>query len=143
MSTFLDQLKTRMDEAHKRLQSAQQKAQLAQAEHTAAAQEFGSLQLLVNLEAQREAKTPIVVKTPQSNEVNKTQLVSDVIRQSPAGLSPSEIWSQLQGQLVRKQYLYSVLKRLKDRDEIVERRGKYVAKIAGRPEGETQQGLVQ
>jgi hypothetical protein len=149
MGVFLDQLKTRMEEAHKRLQTSQQKASAAQAEYQAAGQEFNSLQLLVNLELARATKsssTAIMRQAAVSGaEINKTDLVRDLIIQHPAVITPPDIWKQVGSQLGRRQYLYSVLKRLKDRDEIVDRKGKYVAKAAVKPEGNAphQQGLVQ
>lgn len=58
-------------------------------------------------------------------ESNKTQAVRDLLRQHPAGMTPAEIWEQLETQLSTRAYLYSVLKRLRDKKDAKEKRGKY------------------
>jgi hypothetical protein len=151
MSSFLDQLKARSVEAQKRVAETQQQAQAAQALFQSAAQEFNSLQLLVNLESAREAKAspqakaaPVVERPAVAiSEGNKTELVRNLIFDNPEGLTPPEIWKRVGAKMVRRQYLYSVLKRLKDREIIVEKRGKYFQRIATKAEGETQQTLLQ
>lgn len=147
MTVFLDQLKAHLIPAQKRVEETQQKAQAAQAEFQVAVQEFNSLQLLVNLHAAREQKTTPPTTRPQAAiqnpEANKTRLVLDLIRQHPGGIKPTEIWKNVGPQLGRRQYLYSVLKRLKDREEISERQGKYMAKITEQREATPQPILVQ
>lgn len=59
---------------------------------------------------------------------NKTEIIRELVRQHPMGISASEIWRQTGGQLKHRAYLYNVLKRLRDRDEITLRRNKYAIK---------------
>jgi hypothetical protein len=40
-------------------------------------------------------------------------------------MSPADIWKEMEPQMKNRAYLYSVLKRLKDRGDARERRGKY------------------
>lgn len=56
---------------------------------------------------------------------SKTDVIRDLLRQNPGGLTPTEIWSQVHEQFKYRAYLYSVLKRLTDREELCVRRGKY------------------
>lgn len=74
---------------------------------------------------------PEVVDNPQNAErVNKTELVRDVLRSHPNGLKPVEVWKLVQEQIPHRAYVYSVLGRLKDRDLVSVRRGKYVYRAA-------------
>jgi hypothetical protein len=77
----------------------------------------------------------------RSTEGNKTEAVRDLLRQHPAGMTPGEIWTHLETQLSNRTYLYSVLKRLRDRGDARAKRGKYFLnpKIAE----DQNQGLVQ
>jgi hypothetical protein len=70
-----------------------------------------------------------------SAELNKTEMIRDVLRRNPSGMTPAEVWKGLNGQIDRA-YVYSVLKRLKDRDQIAYRRKKYSLKtgLASKPE---------
>jgi hypothetical protein len=67
---------------------------------------------------------PVVVDDNKS-ESNKTEAVRSILRQHPAGMLPAEIWKQLQSQVGNRLYIYSVLKRLKDRGDVRVKRGKY------------------
>jgi hypothetical protein len=60
-----------------------------------------------------------------SEAINKTNVVRDLLRQHPTGMSAVDIWKQVGAQFNHRPYLYSVLKRLRDRAEIVKRRNKY------------------
>jgi len=62
----------------------------------------------------------------QPSGTNKTEMIRELLRQNPAGLTPPQIWQQVTKQFKHRPYLYSVLKRLKDQDEVVIRRHKYV-----------------
>jgi hypothetical protein len=61
-----------------------------------------------------------------SESMNKTEIIRGLLRQNPGGLTPPQIWSCVSAQFKHRPYMYSVLKRLKDRDEISFRRNKYV-----------------
>jgi len=142
MSEFLETLKLRMAEAQRRFQEAAGKLQAAQAESNAAAQEFTSWQKAVEVETRREAtnqgiatvEPPAATKpvTTQDQgpgpEINQTQLIRDVI-QNGNGLTPTEVWNAVKGDIGRRGYMYAVLGRLKDREEVTVRRGKYYPKI--------------
>lgn len=144
--------KVRATEAHKKLiaaqtdhQGATQRLQTATAEFQLAANESNSYQTLVNLWTRKEQELGVVevvdankmadsvavaveANHPQSvPEVNKTELVSELLRQNPAGMTPSDIWAKMDKEIKNRAYLYSVLKRLKDRGVARERRGKYFA----------------
>jgi hypothetical protein len=84
-----------------------------------------------------------IAQTPPDNEIatsaeappaspsettnpNKTEIIRALLRQHPTGLTPPQIWLQVGEQFKHRPYMYSVLKRLKDRDEISFRRNKYV-----------------
>jgi hypothetical protein len=56
---------------------------------------------------------------------NKTQAVRDLLRQHPAGMTPDEIWKALETKVSNRAYLYSVLKRLRDKGDARAKRGKY------------------
>jgi hypothetical protein len=56
---------------------------------------------------------------------NKTQAVRDLLRQHPTGMTPGEIWKALETKVSNRAYLYSVLKRLRDKGDAREKRGKY------------------
>jgi hypothetical protein len=61
--------------------------------------------------------------------VGKTEIIRDLLRQHPQGMTPTEIWSQVRDRFKHRAYLYNVLKRLTDREELSVRRGKYVFRI--------------
>ena len=56
---------------------------------------------------------------------NKTDMIRELLSHHPQGMAPTEIWDHVRGQFKHRAYLYSVLKRLTDRDELCVRRGKY------------------
>lgn len=155
METFLETLKLRLQDAQKRLQTAQQSLQKAQNEFNVAAQEANSWNIAVAAETRKVnlANTVLVTSSPNDGapaqianqpaapppptvkpETNKTELVRVCLQQHPNGVTPGDLWEQLKSQLGQRAYLYSVLKRLKDKDEIQERRGKYSFKHRPQPE---------
>jgi len=154
MNDFIEVLKTRHQDAQKRMQAAQQKLLVAQAEFQNTSQEFNSLNYVLAMEMQRTQQEAATAKATQETpsigpptqtlteptasatpspiantpEITKTAMVRNVLRHSPNGITPDEIWKQLKAQMGDHAYIYSVLKRLKDRDEITKRRGKYYLK---------------
>jgi hypothetical protein len=62
--------------------------------------------------------------------VGKTEIIRDLLRQHPQGMTPTEIWGQVRDRFKHRAYLYNVLKRLTDREELSVRRGKYSFRIA-------------
>lgn len=160
------ELKIRHAEAQKRLQAAQQEAQAVQTRYQAIAQEFNSLQLLLNVEAAKPENKPedktaqpaitvvarAVSVVPQATTgqtalplvaENKTDMIRELLRQYPGGIAPTELWKQVKTRMTHRAYLYSILKRLKDKGEVMVKRGKYIAKIMPKPEEEKEQTVVQ
>lgn len=162
MGQFLDMLKARLTDAHRRLQVTQARLQQAQADHQAVMQETTSLQVLVNVETQREQlelqrrahqqaqPTPPATVLPAASppattqpalpptgpaEVNKAEIIREVLRQHPNGITPGELWEKVQDR-VERPYVYSVLKRLKDNKQVTERRGKYYLPVSPKAEEE-------
>jgi hypothetical protein len=78
----------------------------------------------------------------QHEEINKTDAVREILRQHPQGIRPTEIWKQLGSQFKDRAYLYSILKRLKDKQQVCERRGKYYVKAMPKIEGEERISVV-
>jgi len=153
--TELEGSKVRFTDAQKKLgvtqselQTANQRFQAAQAEYQAAAQEFNSYQILVNLWSKKEQELSVspadsivmsdgvsvevrgtIVESstasPANSDGNKTEKVRDLLRQNPSGMTPGDIWVKVEKEMKNRAYLYSILKRLKDRGDARERRGKY------------------
>jgi hypothetical protein len=74
---------------------------------------------------QAASTTVSVPVSDNKTDINKTQAVRDLLRQHPNGISPVDIWKALGTQLSNRAYLYSVLKRLRDKGDAKEKRGKY------------------
>jgi hypothetical protein len=136
MNEFLETLKRGMHEAQLKFQIAQQKMNQFQGEFQKAAQEFQAWQTLVNLETAKQQQgiattaQPVAAPINQNHTsslegTNKTDMVRELLRQHPAGMSPADIWKEMEPNMKTRAYLYSVLKRLKDKGDARERRGKY------------------
>jgi hypothetical protein len=128
----LEYLKAGFEDAQKRFQVAQQKMQVMQAEFNLIAQEFNAWQTL--LRAEQAKLNPVgpqiaVLEPPKAkNESNQTDAVRELLKQRPGGMTPSDIWKEIGSGLSNRAYLYSVLKRLRDKGDAIERRGKYYLK---------------
>jgi hypothetical protein len=161
MNQFLEELKSRMEDAQRRLQLAAAALQAAQVQHQAIAQEFGSLQFLFQVETRkaqggaahaasvpqqaaiRAQVTPIQSPPADQTEPNKTELVRDVLRQHPDGMQPKDLWKAVSGQIGHRPYLYSILKRLRERGDVFQKRGKYFPKMTPKPEDGKEQLMLQ
>ncbi|SRR5579875_2110294 len=152
-NSTLEDLKTRLAIAHKALADATQQLQIAQQAHQKAMSDYNIFSAAVGIlsreeeekkAAAQEKQIPIALTvsvsdsasptdavTTQISETapNKTELVRELLRQHIGGMTPSEIWKELKGQFVHRPYLYSVLKRLRDREEVTFRRNKYALKV--------------
>lgn len=151
---FLETLKSRLAEAQKRYSEAQAHLQKSQADFNAAAQEVNSWQIAMNAEARKQQASAGLLTPPQpsltlnapgstapnsdAGGTNKTEAIREILRQHPNGITPGEIWKELKGQIAHRPYMYSILKRLKDKGESMERRGKYFLKPAVNEEGKNQ-----
>ncbi|MGD1090967.1 MAG: hypothetical protein ABSB35_03130 [Bryobacteraceae bacterium] len=151
----LEAARVRSEEVTRRFQAAQaanqhanQHLQKTQGEYNAAMAEFNGWQVAVATETKREAEalkekevitvsveaiknpapvTPIIADP--ATGTNKTELVRATIRQQPGGITPAEIWDKVKDQITNKTYLYAILGRLKDREEVSVRRGKYCFRL--------------
>jgi hypothetical protein len=150
MSEFLEKLKLRLAEAQQRHGQATARLQAAQAEHQAATQDFASWQNAVRTETLREQQAtavktlhvsiadttseptnaPATVSATNTvrEEPNKTDAIRQILRSHSDGLHPVDIWKRIGSQFTHRAYMYSVLKRLKDRQEVCVKRGKYFIK---------------
>jgi hypothetical protein len=134
MSDLLERLKEGLAEAQKRQAEVGRRFQIVQLEFQAANAELVGYQKVLELETRRElekaaaapAEGPATKAEQQAEavEINKTQLVKDALADHP-GLTPAQLYGALKHQMPRRNYLYSVLKRLKDRKQVCEKRGKY------------------
>lgn len=165
MNQFIETLKARMEDAQKRFQEATQKLQAAQLEHQSAAQEFASWQHAFQAEMRRQNPN-VTLKAPTEaapnvalhfhidepmrqatssgrSETNKTDVVRQLLQQHPAGMSPGELWKNLSSELKYRPYLYSILKRLRDRGDVYQKRGKYFPRMVSKGEEDKGQAVVQ
>jgi hypothetical protein len=76
-----------------------------------------------NVQTLTVAVQPVI--DDNKSDGNKTEAVRMLLRQHPTGMTPGEMWKSLESQLSSRVYLYSVLKRLKDRGDVRTKRGKY------------------
>jgi hypothetical protein len=77
------------------------------------------------------------------SESNQTQAVRQLLREHSTGMTPGEMWKELQSQLSNRVYLYSILKRLKDRGDVREKRGKYYFNLKPPIEENHNQATIQ
>jgi hypothetical protein len=156
-NSVLEHLRERVEDARKRLLDAQQAIQFLQQKLAAANAEYNAWHTVFQLEQQRVAAAAenhdqlvIELEGPEyiietvplpaedaGEQVNRTDLVRDQIRAHP-GVTTADLWSALQGSIGNRAYLYSITKRLRDRKEIVMRRGKFY--LNARPTGIAQEG---
>jgi hypothetical protein len=149
--------KQRLDEVTKAFQTAQQIFQQAQQDHN-----IWSLALQAELRdeqrrtaAREENQLPLptvkvdILAEPvpgpsvdNSETLNKTDIVRDLLRRHPAGMTAIEIWKEVNAEFKHRPYLYSVLKRLRDRDEVTMRRNRYSLKLAPKVEEAQAQPVV-
>jgi hypothetical protein len=159
MTKILDELQARVADSKVRLDAATKTFQIAQAAFQQAQQDHSiwtsAWQAEVR-EVQRQAAIAIEKQLPLptnsepeiedfvddiidavedgSGSTNKTDTVRDLLRRHPAGMSAIDIWAEVRSDFKHRPYLYSVLKRLRDREEIIKRRGKYCLKLIPKAE---------
>ncbi len=76
----------------------------------------------------------IAVSGDQPQHTNKTTVVRDVLRKHTNGITPADVWRLAQNKVDRP-YVYSILKRMKDRGEVEERAGKYYLQVRKQERG--------
>jgi hypothetical protein len=133
MSQMIERLKEGLADAQKRHGEVTKRFQAAQAEWQASNAEVLGYQKVIELETRRDLEKaaiapqmegPVTQAEQQAGQdVNKTQLVKDALADHP-GLTPAQLYGALKNQIGRP-YVYSVLKRLKDKKQVCEKRGKY------------------
>jgi hypothetical protein len=161
MSSFLEECKARFAAVQKAVQEAHQELQAVQLRYQTAIQQQNALQYLINSVAAEEQRSqqksygqPTTVNlsisvadaiaadeaaAPQPHEVNKTDMIRELLRRHPTGMTPTEIWREVKNQMTHRAYLYSILGRLKDREEVIVRRKKYLLRIDPKSVGEKEQ----
>ncbi len=152
INALIELLRKRREEAQQRFQVAQQKFAVAQGELQAAQQELNSYAYTLSNEMRKRQMEEIAVQAAKQGgpraptridtvsstaeiasmpdihiHMSKTALVRGVLQQNPNGIAPTDICKALKNQ-VASAYVYSVLKRMKDRDEVTKKRGKYSLK---------------
>jgi len=78
-----------------------------------------------------------------SEQFNKTDAVRDLLRRHPTGMTAVDIWNEVREEFKHRPYLYSVLKRLRDREEIIKRRNKYCLKLIPKAGEAHEQSVIQ
>jgi len=149
MGDFLETLKARAAEAQERANIAKQALDTAQAVYAKAAGEAASWTNALQAELRRAVQQekideatgiPDLSSSIQAPEINKTEIVRDALRGRPTGLTPGDVWRLVRDDIPNRAYVYSVLNRLKARDQVTVRRGKYYIKPKQDSE---QEGTVQ
>lgn len=155
MSTVLGSLKERLETAKVRLAAAQQRYQAAGVELQAATNDYNIWNAAVTIEMREEERRlaeaqekqlpmnlPDLAQRPNATIVpsegdqaepsstpeaaNKTELVREMLRLHPTGITVSGLWTEIGDRISSRAYLYSILKRLRDRDEVFTRRKRYL-----------------
>jgi hypothetical protein len=158
MSEFLEQLKKDLADAQKRHQEMAARLNALNAEYQAVSQEVNSYAKIVEVQTRKEqgtvkvavnihvapagsGKAALLTAPPSdSDEPNKTELVRELLRQHPSGMTGAELWTAVKNKFPHRQYVYSVLKRLKKKGFVAQRRKKYI--FTAKPE-EVNQHTVQ
>jgi hypothetical protein len=164
MTKITDELQIRVAESKERLDKAEKDFKVAQAAFQTAQQDHNVWSLALQAEARDEQRKnaaaterqlPLPSVKPQSvaavvseqpidnsEALNKTDVVRNLLRQHPTGMSAVDIWKEVGAQFNHRPYLYSVLKRLRDRNEIVKRRNKYCLTVIPKVEEVKEQPIV-
>lgn len=168
MTKILEELKTRVAESKQRLDEANKTWQAAQSNFTQATQDHNTWTMALQAEIRDEQRRSAAATEKQmplrtsdaeafvdvaatisdqplmdsTETLNKTDTVRALLRRHPAGMTALEIWSEVSSQFKHRPYLYSVLKRLMDRDEVLKRRMKYCLRVATKIEDVKEQNSV-
>ena len=81
-----------------------------------------------------ETRPAAAICAMMPTEMSKTDLIRNFIRSRPNGVTPVEIWRAVQHEMPRRGYLYNILGRLKDHEDVVVKRKKYYARMSNKPE---------
>jgi hypothetical protein len=134
VNNLIDRLKEGLADAQKRQAEVQKRFVAMQSEFQTVTAEVNGYQKVLELETRKELERAASIPFPEPSasdaidssdlKTSKTQLVKDTLAEHP-GLTPAQLWGALKNEVGRRNYVYSVLKRLKDRKQVVEKRGKY------------------
>lgn len=152
MSETIDRLKIGLAEAQARHAEITKRHQAVTGEWQASNAEVTGYMKVLEVEARKELERAAIAPQMQGpasraeheaeRDSNKTQLIRDALALHP-GLTPAQLWGAVKTRITRRTYVYSVLKRLKDRKQIVERRGKYYLPVAPKVAEENEQTTLQ
>jgi hypothetical protein len=157
MSEYLEQLKKDWADAQKRHQEVAARLNALNAEYQAVTQEVNSFAKIVDVQTRKEQGTVklavnihvapapagsgksalLAASQSDSDEPNKTELVRELLRQHPSGMTGAELWTAVKDKFPHRQYVYSVLKRLKKKGLVAQRRKKFI--FTAKPEEVAQQ----
>ena len=151
MAKIIEEIRARLAEAQKRLTETNQCLQAAQQAQVQAQHNFNVWNMALQVE-QRDDQLRQAAATakelppssagdvtttpdgsadaPDSEGMSKTDVVRDLLRRHPDGMTAPDIWKAVSAQFKHRPYLYSILKRLRDRDEVMRRRNRYLLKLA-------------
>jgi hypothetical protein len=118
-------LKERLVEAQKAFEEEKARFAKAQAAWQSANNLVLACQRLLDEEQHRQQGSAPTPEPTDDVAENKTDLVRNALREHASGMTPGELWSAVSGQIAHRPYLYSILKRLKDKSQVAKRRGKY------------------
>lgn len=85
---------------------------------------------------------PVDLVDDARENFNKTASVRNLLSHHPAGMTAVDIWNEVRADFKHRPYLYSVLKRLRDREEIIKRRNKYCLKLIPKAQEAQDQTVV-
>jgi sugar-specific transcriptional regulator TrmB len=148
MTEFLERLKAELADAQERQKNLAIKLNAINAEYQAVSQEVNSYIKIVEVQTRKEqgpdAAPPlsvtIVRRIPPAQtateETNKTELVREILRSHPSGMTGGELWTAVKDKFPHRQYVYSVLKRLKKKGDVSQKRKKFF--FTAKPEEVTQ-----
>ncbi len=80
------------------------------------------------------SEKPVAMDDNLSNDaqaatmINQTEKVREILRAHDTGMTPGGIWEEGHDHISSRAYLYAILKRLRDSEEVLVRRGKYLLK---------------
>jgi chromosome condensin MukBEF ATPase and DNA-binding subunit MukB len=131
---FLDELRQRLEKAQKDWERAKQALRDAKAREAQLGSQLSALRSIYDAELEKSGGrkkadvTPLKASpAPSVSQANKAQIVREIIRANPSGLTPAEIRQKAQesGVDFKDAYVYSILLRSKRAGKIEEKNGKY------------------
>ena len=145
MNVLIQHLRNRIEEKKKELEDADRKLHEVQTWRETVARDLEGYERAVAAESRRNGHEPTVeAKSTNQDSIgapdpqgNKTDFVRFLLSsRSDLGITPSQIYLHFQKENVKmhRNYVYSMLKRLAENDEVEVRNGKYFPKVKGSEE---------